>query len=98
MMKTITKIPSFSTVRKHTTIIPKMYTEKQLINSLASLIAFKTAYRRNLLPTSFYNTCAYGPIPRDPWLLKNAEQTITEIEQELSNRHFTDWSIFIEID
>ena len=74
-----------------------MHTEKQLVNILASLVAYKTAYSRNILPGSYYNQSAYGCIPRNAWLLHNAEYTIKEIQQELNSRQFTDYGIFIEL-
>lgn len=96
MDKSIVKIPSFAAVRRHVYEAIKTRDSEKLVYSLAVLGAYKTAYLRNLLPGDFYNACSYGPIPRDPWLLHNAEYAIEELEKELQARNF-DYCIWVEI-
>lgn len=95
MDKTINKIPSFASVRRHAHESLNRES-KLLVNSLAILRAYKTAYLRHQLPADFYNACQYGPIPRDAWLLHNAEYMTEQIAAELSRRKF-EYCIWIDL-
>jgi hypothetical protein len=94
--KTITKLPSFQTIKKHSLICPSKCKSEKLVNSLAVLLAYKSAYLRGMLPNEHYNRCEYGRIPRDPWLHQNSEYAINEITKELQKRNFS-YTIFVEL-